>query len=500
MNCKGIALLLCSLAWMVAAQATTLRAQGRSSVASIEQVRGNLFLARYGASATVFLITREGAIVADPIGSEAATWLTQEIARRFPGTAVRYVLHTHFHFDRASGADAFGTQTVTIGHRAFNRLLSDVKGIGNYADVRPVGRTFNDRTRVELGGQVAELIEVGGGHSADMSVVYFPHERTVFAADPPAVDVAPFSFGSFSAMEVRRWLQAMAALEVDTIVTGDGRRLDVPAVLELGSYVDALTKAVESGVKAGHSASRIHSDVSMKSHAKSPHIRGLSNQIEQVRRSMRLRSWAVQSSGGTSLTERNPSYCLGYTHCESQGGTAANGSIGLRYTRGALALAAEVDLSGQTYSNRSRPHYDESLAALQSQASVLLISPLLARGPIELTVLGGGTRMESDFAGIDRISETLVPVGGRHPISFRASGYGVTAGTDLSFHVASRYSVVVPARISRVWWDHAILTAGPMQARVGVGLRVAFSRRVVYPPGARGAVITKDGTTPGAQR
>ena len=66
----------------------------------LEQIKGNLYRHTSGGGLAVHsglvLVTREGALVIDPASSCTATWLLDEIKRRFD-VSVAYVVYTHAH-------------------------------------------------------------------------------------------------------------------------------------------------------------------------------------------------------------------------------------------------------------------------------------------------------------------------------------------------------------------------------------------------------------------
>jgi glyoxylase-like metal-dependent hydrolase (beta-lactamase superfamily II) len=143
---------------------------------------------------------------------------------------VRYVLHTHHHFDRAEGASVFSATAEVVAHRNFDGMLSSARtswpefyGIadrnGNrvldaaevadsprgglvsakdrdndgrvrpeelYRRVQTPETTYDSRRTITLGGQTVELVHTGKAHAPDMTALYFPAERVVFVADPPA--------------------------------------------------------------------------------------------------------------------------------------------------------------------------------------------------------------------------------------------------------------------------------------------------------------------------
>src|SRR5687767_8206842 len=86
---------------------------------TITQVRGDLYKVQSGvgvAAVTVFLVTADGIILADPLTPEFAAWLKGELATRFPGRPVRYVINSHYHYDHARGGGMFADSARYVAH------------------------------------------------------------------------------------------------------------------------------------------------------------------------------------------------------------------------------------------------------------------------------------------------------------------------------------------------------------------------------------------------
>ena len=81
----------------------------------ITQITSDLYRFVNNNHRTVFLVTSEGIILADPINVGAVTWLKGQLAERF-NVPVRYVLYSHHHFDHASGAALFNETAELIAH------------------------------------------------------------------------------------------------------------------------------------------------------------------------------------------------------------------------------------------------------------------------------------------------------------------------------------------------------------------------------------------------
>ena len=86
------------------------------AVRSITRITGDLYRVQNNGHYTVFLVTPDGIILADPINVEAANWLKAELTERFPNAPVRYVLYSHHHQDHASGAAVFDDTAELVGH------------------------------------------------------------------------------------------------------------------------------------------------------------------------------------------------------------------------------------------------------------------------------------------------------------------------------------------------------------------------------------------------
>jgi glyoxylase-like metal-dependent hydrolase (beta-lactamase superfamily II) len=84
-------------------------------------------------SGTVFIVTDEGIILADPINPEFAAWLKEEFDRRF-GVPVKYVVYSHYHWDHASGGGVFADTATFVGHA----------NIFKYLEMPPESTTLDD--------------------------------------------------------------------------------------------------------------------------------------------------------------------------------------------------------------------------------------------------------------------------------------------------------------------------------------------------------------------
>src|SRR5687768_17915314 len=97
------------IAFLFACSATTAFAQPRAIYQQtqykgqeIGTLTGDVYYARMDDYLSVFMVTPQGIVLVEPIGSDFAVWLKGELATRFK-VPVRYVIYSHHHWDHASG-------------------------------------------------------------------------------------------------------------------------------------------------------------------------------------------------------------------------------------------------------------------------------------------------------------------------------------------------------------------------------------------------------------
>ncbi len=149
---------------------------------SITQIAGDLYRFQNNSHFSVFYVTEEGIIVTDPINADAAEWLKEELANRFPGTPIRYLIYSHDHADHISGGEVFDDDTTMVVAHA--NAVTHIVGESRPTAVPEI--TFTDRMTIQLGGKEVELIHLGRNHSDNSIVMRFPAERAVFAVDANA--------------------------------------------------------------------------------------------------------------------------------------------------------------------------------------------------------------------------------------------------------------------------------------------------------------------------
>src|SRR5678810_374685 len=117
------AVTLTTVAATSAAQSRTLYQQTQFKGQEIGKLTGDVYYARMDDYVSAFMVTTEGIILVEPIGTEMAMWLKAELARRF-NVPVRYVIYSHSHWDHASGGSVYADTARFIGHESMLKNIA----------------------------------------------------------------------------------------------------------------------------------------------------------------------------------------------------------------------------------------------------------------------------------------------------------------------------------------------------------------------------------------
>lgn len=439
----------------------------------IVHLQGDLYRVRNGQRHSVFLVTAEGILLADPLGRANAEWLLEQFAARFPGRPVRFLVLGHHHYTRSEGAGLFKDAEI-IGHDRFNDELQRARSDERYARITSVVRRFKERETITLGGETIEAIHVGYAGAPEMTLLYFPKGRVAFTADVPFTNLSS-GFGAFRPRDVMRWADIVASLELDQLVIGDGRTMSRAETTGLAQYLKALTEAVAIGYEAGSSAG-IEASALLDSYRTTPFYQGRTAQIPAVYRDIQLLRSEVYGVAMVTFLTGNEDYCQNYDMCGRKGRVTA-GSVGLSVSLRRVGLAFEFSLGTQAAASRASRFYDDDLVYRDSRGSVLA---RLATDPgrVSFAALGGVSMGVTDVRGETIVRGAVPPVGGRQPLADRRWKFGLTFGADMVSRIGSTASLIAPVRVTRAFASEGVRPSGPLDIQAGIGLSVRVLRRV----------------------
>src|SRR5678816_3589062 len=114
---------------------------------TIAHVRGDVYTATEDGRGTIFVVTRDGIVVVDPLNASFARWLAGELKTQFPDRPIKYVVYSRFDFDRIGGAGVLAARSEVIAHRTIDARLSE--GVRRTLPRRYAAFDFNQNGMVE---------------------------------------------------------------------------------------------------------------------------------------------------------------------------------------------------------------------------------------------------------------------------------------------------------------------------------------------------------------
>jgi len=296
-----------------------LVARQRGPAREIVNVKGDIYRARSNNYFSLFMVTPEGIILADPINAAHAAWMKEQFAERYR-VPVRYVIYSHSHWDHIEGGAVFADTARFIAHENVARNMdgripqmpgdmldrnnngtfeldeivgplnnnggrcgmpagffrtADRNGDGAMTpaelqtDIRRPDILYSERVHLTLGGKKVDLIYPGRNHSDDATVLYFPVERVVFATEfisdvaLPAT-ASPLSFpsacGPFDGSPLSEWIRSyrtVEALDFDIFAGGHGALATKADVTANRVFFEELVASVSAGMAQGKSLAEL---------------------------------------------------------------------------------------------------------------------------------------------------------------------------------------------------------------------------------------------------
>ena len=251
-RCLIAILLLMSLA------CTSANAQNQPQRA-ITLIAGDLYRFQNQFHYSVFLVTPAGIVVTDPIDAAAAQWLKAELARQFPGKAIRYLIYSHSHADHIAGGEVFADSATVVAHERAKARIVEEK-----VPTAVPNLTFSQRMSIELGGKTVELYYLGRNHSDNLVVLRFPDEKTLFAVDIVASQRLPYR--NFPDGYLDEWIVSLKTIEgmdFEILAPGHAGLGSKADVAEHRRYFELLRERVKREMDAGKSLDEIKRTVKM---------------------------------------------------------------------------------------------------------------------------------------------------------------------------------------------------------------------------------------------
>ena len=165
---------------------------------------------------SMFVVTDEGVVAIESINTEHATGLLAAI-RGVTDQPVKYMLHSHNHWDHASGGQVFkDAGATTVAHAEAYAWMK----VNTGRDMAvPDEHWSGNRKDITLGGTTIELHYLGMNHGLGMTVFLLPEQKVAYVADIVTPNRVMFSIvPDFNIREWERSIEEVLELNFDRAV------------------------------------------------------------------------------------------------------------------------------------------------------------------------------------------------------------------------------------------------------------------------------------------
>ncbi|NOU52148.1 MBL fold metallo-hydrolase [Pseudoalteromonas sp. JBTF-M23] len=208
-----------------------------------------------GGYISMFSITNNSVVVFETMNSHHAKSMLAAI-REITDKPIKYALHSHNHWDHASGGKVFTDEgAITLAHQEAAQWM-----VANpYQDMTPPTETWQGQFKqLKVDELSIELHYLGMNHGLGMTVFYLPEQKLVYLADIVTPNRVIFSVvPDFNLREWERSLKALLKMDFNKAVFSHnekempllaGSKADVQAQLE---YLQDLRKAFYAELQKG---------------------------------------------------------------------------------------------------------------------------------------------------------------------------------------------------------------------------------------------------------
>jgi cyclase len=170
------------------------------------------------------IVTSEGAVVVDALGSEAVGRAQRESITSVIKQPVRYLVSSSFHDQYSKGNLAYA-DVFKVGHDNYRAgLVEQMQRGGASADEqrsRLPNATFRDRMTLHVGGKEIQILHFGRAHTTGDSIVFVPQDRIAYLSELFFCEEFPNMAQGYGVSWLRV-LDAVQSLDADIFVPGHG--------------------------------------------------------------------------------------------------------------------------------------------------------------------------------------------------------------------------------------------------------------------------------------
>lgn len=167
---------------------------------SVTEIAKDVYRLQNNFHYSMVVITEEGAIITDPINTEAALWIRSEVAK-LTDKPITHLIYSHSHGDHASGGAVLSKGAAVIAQANAPESIDGVK---------PTIR-FEDTYGFSQGDKTFELTWLGEGHGEDLIAVIVRPANVAFITDVAAPKRLPWR--DMGGANIDNWISQVRKVE-----------------------------------------------------------------------------------------------------------------------------------------------------------------------------------------------------------------------------------------------------------------------------------------------
>ena len=220
---------------------------------SVTEIAKDVYRLQNNFHYSMVVITEEGAIITDPINTEAALWIRSEVAK-LTDKPITHLIYSHSHGDHASGGAVLSKGAAVIAQANAPESIDGVK---------PTIR-FDDTYEFSQGDKTFELTWLGEGHGEDLIAVIVRPANVAFITDVAAPKRLPWR--DMGGANIDNWIsqvRKVESLDFEIFAPAHGEVGVKSDAADVRGYMEKLKSDVLAGLKGGKSVDELKAEVTM---------------------------------------------------------------------------------------------------------------------------------------------------------------------------------------------------------------------------------------------
>ena len=220
---------------------------------SVTEIAKDVYRLQNNFHYSMVVITDEGAIITDPINTEAALWIRSEVAK-LTDKPITHLIYSHSHGDHASGGAVLSKGAAVIAQANAPESIDGVK---------PTIR-FDDSYEFSQGDKSFELTWLGEGHGQDLIAVVVRPANVAFITDVAAPKRLPWR--DMGGANIDNWIaqvRKVESLDFEIFAPAHGNVGVKSDAADVRGYMEKLKSDVLAGLKGGKSVDELKTEVTM---------------------------------------------------------------------------------------------------------------------------------------------------------------------------------------------------------------------------------------------